>query len=74
MDLPGNVPELVQVTFYGVVSIIGTVGVYVLSGMWRSIDALNLKMGIMVEKSNWHEREIERLDRTKMDKQRNRND
>lgn len=61
MDFPHNFADLIQYLFYAVSIFLGTRAV-------KSIEALNIKMGVMIEKSKWHDREIKRLDNQKMDK------
>lgn len=37
-------------------------GVHILGEMKKSIDALNVKVGTIIERTDWHTKEIERLD------------
>lgn len=70
MEMPHNLNELIQYGFYAIASFIGAYGVGVLAAMKKSIDALNLQVGILIERTTWHDREIQRLDRIKANKEK----
>lgn len=60
--------QFVQWVFYGVIGFASVFAVSVLSGLRRSVDDLNSKIAIIIEKTVWiektldrHQDEIERL-------------
>lgn len=68
MEFPHNYAELINYLFYAAAALIGTSIRKEISSLRKSAESLNMKMGVMIEKSNWHDREIQRLDRQKVDK------
>jgi hypothetical protein len=58
--------EFVQWCFYGLISGALIYGVNTLKSLKESVDTLNISVGRIVEKTQWHEKELERLhDRVK---------
>lgn len=46
----------------GVLGGICAYGVHILGAMKKSIDDLNVKVGTIIERTDWHTKEIDRLD------------
>lgn len=58
-----NFTDFIQWVFYGVVGGSAVYGVSILSHLKNSIDDLNIKMAKLIEKNDWHEKMIERLEK-----------
>lgn len=54
--------EMIQYGFYGLMSFVATWGVAVLSNMKTSIDTLNIKLAIVIERSDHHDKMLDRHD------------
>lgn len=54
--------ELIQYGFYGLMSFVATYGVAVLSSMKNSVDTLNVKIAIVIERSDQHDKILEKHD------------
>lgn len=54
--------KFVEWAFYGVVGGSFVYGVSILSHLKQSIDDLNKNVSILVEKSSWHEKMIDKLE------------
>lgn len=63
MEVPHNYNELIQYLFYGIICLISGSAVRVLIAMNKSIEELNTKVITMIERSNWHEKQIDELKR-----------
>ncbi|MCK4609471.1 MAG: hypothetical protein KAT71_08310 [Gammaproteobacteria bacterium] len=50
--------QFIQWLFYGVLTFVGTYGVYTLAKLRDSIDKLNLHVATIIVKHEWHESEI----------------
>lgn len=55
--------EFLEFAFYGLLSGAALWGVSILSKLQASIAELNEKVAQILERTSWHERELERLDR-----------
>mgnify|MGYP001599635953 CR=1 FL=1 len=55
--------EFLEFAFYGLLSGATLWGVSILSKLQASIAELNEKVAQILERTSWHERELERLDR-----------
>lgn len=54
--------KFVEYCFYGVASGAAFYGISVLAHLKKSIDSLNERVAVLLEKGNWYERELEKLD------------
>jgi hypothetical protein len=54
--------RFIEWIFYGVISGVAVHGVRVLAKMGESIDSLNAKMAVVLERQDWHGRELEKQD------------
>lgn len=54
--------KFVEWVFYGVVSAIGVYGVSILSNLNQSVKILNERVAVIIEKTAWHEKWLERHD------------
>lgn len=54
--------QLIQWAFEGILGLCCVQGIKVLSQMRDSIEKLNEKMATLLERTDWHERELNRLD------------
>jgi len=52
-------PSFVQWVFYGVIGSAAAMGVSILWHIKNSIDVLNERVAVIIEKTAWHERAIE---------------
>lgn len=57
-----NFQIFVEWVFYGIVGGACVYGVAILSHLKTSIDNLNLQVATIIEKSNWFQKELDRLD------------
>lgn len=54
--------EMIQYAFYALMSGVATYGVAVLSSMRTSIDTLNVKIAIVIERSDQHDKRLDKHD------------
>lgn len=54
--------QFVQWAFYGLISGCAVYLTSVLSGLKNSVDELNIKIAIVIEKTNAHEKRIEKIE------------
>lgn len=54
--------EMVQYGFYALMSLVATYGVSVLASMRGSIDTLNVKIAIVIERSDQHDKILDKHD------------
>lgn len=57
-----NFQIFVEWVFYGIVGGASVYGVAILAHLKNSIDNLNLQVATIIEKSNWFQKELDRLD------------
>lgn len=61
MEFPHNYIEFVQAGFYGLISFIMVYGLNLFKGIKKSIDELNHNVTVLIEKTTWHEKELQRI-------------
>lgn len=57
-----SINEIIQYGFYSLISFIAAYGVTVLASMRTSIDALNIKIAVVIERSDQHDKILEKHD------------
>lgn len=57
-----SLQETIQYVFYGLISFIAAWGVAVLAGMKSSIETLNVKIAIVIERSDQHDKILDKHD------------
>lgn len=54
--------NFVQTSFYGLISFVAIYITTILSGLKNSVDELNIRVAVIIEKTSNHEKRIEKLE------------
>jgi hypothetical protein len=60
--MPVTIAELIQVAFYGLISIVAVYLANVLGKLKESVDVLNVSIAVVIEKIANHEKRLDRHD------------